>query len=118
MVQLGALVDGFGVGTAVAYPPGVDFSAKIVAVKEKGKWQYRGKRGGLGGRKAVFRSKGYRDLVTLEGKDIPGEHQELLKPIIRNGKMTSRFKGIEELRSQTVREIKAVAQAEPSLSWR
>jgi nicotinate phosphoribosyltransferase len=117
MAQLGALVDGFGVGTSVAYPPVIDFSAKIVAVKDKGKWQYRGKRGGLGGRKQVFRSEGYGDIVALEGKSAPRGSEALLKPLIRDGKITSRFKSIEELRSQTIKEVKAVAKAEPSLGW-
>ncbi|MDA4132408.1 MAG: nicotinate phosphoribosyltransferase, partial [Thaumarchaeota archaeon] len=117
MAQLGGLVDGFGVGTAVAYPPVIDFSAKIVAVKDKGKWQYRGKRGGLGGRKQVFRSEGYRDIVALEGKSAPRGHEALLKPLLKDGKITSRFKGIEELRSQTIKELKAVTKAEPSLGW-
>jgi len=117
MVQLSGLVDGFGVGTAVAYPPGIDFSAKIVEVKENGTWEYRGKRGGLGGRKAVFRSKGYRDLVTLEGKHDPAGRQRILKQVIKGGKITSPFKTIDELRTHTMKEIAAVAQAEPSLSW-
>ncbi len=49
VVQLKDIVDGFGVGTAVAYPPSIDFSAKIVEVREKGKTYLRAKRGGLGG---------------------------------------------------------------------
>ena len=112
----GALVDGFGVGTAVAYPPGIDFSAKIVEVKENGEWQHRGKRGGLGGRKAVYRSKGYRDTVTLEGKVAP-QGEKLLKPVMKSGKITVGFREIGELRSKAIREIKEVVTAEPSLSW-
>jgi len=117
MIQLSSLVDGFGVGTAVAYPPGIDFSAKIVEVKEKGKWQYRGKRGGLGGRKEVFRSKGYRDIVTLQDKGAPSGHDRLLKPIVKAGKIASPFRSVDEIRSETAREIATVARAEPSLTW-
>jgi nicotinate phosphoribosyltransferase len=116
MNHLDDLVDGFGVGTAVAYPPGIDFSAKIVEVKQDGEWQPRAKRGGLGGRKAVYRSKGYRDVVTLERKDAK-KGQKLLKPVIRNGKVLSDFLEIDELRSSTIREIGEVIRTQPSLSW-
>ena len=118
MIQLRTIVDGFGVGTAVAYPPVVDFSAKIVEVKDKdGEWQYRGKRGGLGGRKAVFRSKGYKDLVTLEREGAPERGERLLKPLIKNGRIVSEFREIAELRARTIKEIRSVAQSEPSLGW-
>ena len=116
MNEMGKLVDGFGVGTAVAYPPGIDFSAKIVEVKEDGEWQHRGKRGGLGGRKAVFRSKGYKDTVTLAGRGT-SEGESMLNPAMKNGKITAGFRGVGELRSRTIREIAEVVRAEPSLSW-
>lgn len=117
MNEMGKLVDGFGVGTAVAYPPGIDFSAKIVEVKEDGRWQHRGKRGGLGGRKVVYRSKGYMDIVTLEGRGAP-QGEKLLKPMMKNGKIAAVFKGVGELRSGTMKEISEVVAAEPSLSWK
>ena len=75
MVQLKDIVDGFGVGTAVAYPPSIDFSAKIVEVREKGKTYLRAKRGGLGGRKDVHRSKGFKDTVVFHGS-APSEGLE------------------------------------------
>lgn len=117
MAQLSSLVDGFGIGTAVAYPPVIDFSAKIVEVQEKGKWQHRGKRGGLGGRKEVYRAHGYRDLVLLEGKPAPSERERMLRPLMRRGKIVTPFLSIAKLRSQTTKEIKAVAASQPSLSW-
>ena len=66
IAKLNPIVDGYGVGTAVAYPPVIDLSAKIVEVQEGKKTEFRAKRGGLGGRKAVFRSSGFKDTVTLE----------------------------------------------------
>jgi nicotinate phosphoribosyltransferase len=117
MVRLGDLVDGFGIGTAVAYPPVIDFSAKIVEVKRNGKWEYRAKRGGLGGRKEVLRSEGYRDLVTLKGKPVPKGYLKLLKPLLKSGKIVSPFRSVQEIRSQTTKEIRAVALAQPSLNW-
>ena len=116
MNQMGPLVDGFGVGTAVAYPPCIDFSAKIVEVKEDGKWQFRGKRGGLGGRKMVYRSKGYRDIVALEGKS-PADGERMLKQVMKDGKMSLEFEEVKEIRSRTIKEISEVVRVEPSLSW-
>ncbi len=118
MAELGGLVDGFGVGTSVAYPPVIDFSAKIVDVKVDGEWQHRAKRGGLGGRKSVSRSRGYKDLVTLEGKSLPSGYETLLRPLMKQGRIVEPFKSIEELRSYSLKEIRSVAAAEPSLTWR
>jgi nicotinate phosphoribosyltransferase len=117
MVQLKDIVDGFGIGTAVAYPPSIDFSAKIVEVHEKGSRHFRAKRGGLGGRKAVFRSKGFNDLVVLEGAAQPKGSTALLKPLIKNGKIVSGFASVDAIRRQVVRRIRSVNESEPTLGW-
>ena len=117
LVQFRDLVDGFGVGTAVAYPPVIDFSAKIVEVEEKGKRSFRAKRGGLGGRKTVFRSKGFRDTVALDGTSPPKGSTTLLRQIMSRGQITSEFKPLATIRAQTLKEIKAVNASEPYLGW-
>jgi nicotinate phosphoribosyltransferase len=117
LIQLHDLVDGFGVGTAVAYPPVIDFSAKIVEVNEKGTRSFRAKRGGLGGRKSVFRSKGFKDTVALDGSNPPKGSTALLRQIMSGGKLTSEFKSLASIRARTLKEISAVAQSEPSLGW-
>ena len=91
IVQLKDIVDGFGVGTAVAYPPTIDFSAKIVEVREKGKTYLRAKRGGLGGRKDVYRSKGFKDTVVLHGSAPPKGSKPMLKQIIKKGEAGGRL---------------------------
>ena len=114
--KLNPIVDGYGVGTAVAYPPVIDLSAKIVEVKEGSRTEFRAKRGGLGGRKAVFRSPGFKDTVALEGKsNRPGS---LLKPLLKNGKLVASFQGIDELRSRVRRDLDELSTATPSLQWR
>ena len=115
--ELAPLADGFGVGTAVAYPPVVDLSAKIVEVAEKGHRSYRAKRGGLGGRKEVFRSPGFRDRVVLAGSAGPRGSGKLLKPLIENGKIVRRYEGIEALRSRLLGHLKEVETAQTSLTW-
>jgi nicotinate phosphoribosyltransferase len=117
VVQLKDIVDGFGVGTAVAYPPSIDFSAKIVEVRENGKTYLRGKRGGLGGRKDVHRSKGFRDTIVLHGSPAPKGSKQMLKQIIDKGKLVADFESIGSIRDRVVRELHEVTQAEPALIW-
>ena len=115
--QLREFVDGFGVGTSVAYPPVIDFSAKIVEVYEDGKRQFRGKRGGLGGRKAVYRSKNFHDTVILDGETPPKGSVPMLKPLIRDGKIVRKFEKIDSIRQRVVKELRTVSKSQPKLSW-
>ncbi len=117
VIQLKDIVDGFGIGTAVAYPPCIDFSAKIVEVHDKGKRHFRAKRGGLGGRKAVFRSRGFNDLVVLEGGVQPKGSIPLLKPLIKDGKIVSGFAEVDTIRRQVMKQIRSVNESEPTLGW-
>ena len=117
IAKLSPIVDGYGVGTAVAYPPVIDLSAKIVEVEEGPKREFRAKRGGLGGRKAVFRSPGFKDTVALEtGK--PNRGGALLKPLLKNGKMVADFQSIDDLRAKIRKDLGELKTATPSLQWR
>jgi nicotinate phosphoribosyltransferase len=111
------VVDGFGVGTAVAYPPVIDLSAKIVEVKGRDGTEFRAKRGGLGGRKQVYRGRGYHDAIALEGKASPGG-EPLLKPLMKAGKIVRRYEGIDAIRARVSRELEELATAQPRISWR
>jgi nicotinate phosphoribosyltransferase len=112
------IVDGFGIGTAVAYPPVIDLSAKIVEIIDGEKREFRAKRGGMGGRKAVYRSSGFRDFVTLQGGIAPKGSVPLLKPLLRNGKPVRAFEKIDVIRSKVQNRLAELKAAEPSLSWR
>lgn len=116
--QLRDVVDGFGVGTAVAYPPAIDLSAKIVEVLGGRRRDFRAKRGGLGGRKAVYRSSGFRDFVTLEGSPKPRNSTAMLTPLLKNGRLVRKYEGIESIRSRTTRCLRQLESAQPSLVWR
>jgi len=116
--KLSDVVDGFGVGTAVAYPPVIDLSAKIVEVTTRGRREFRAKRGGLGGRKAVYRSEGFRDLVALEGSPKPRGTAAILKPLLKDGKLVRRYEGIEALRARVAKSLEELASSQPSLSSR
>ena len=115
--RLNGLVDGYGVGTSVAYPPVVDLSAKIVEVGD-GQRKYAAKRGGLGGRKDVYRSRGFKDYVTIHGTEKGHSGRALLKPLIRNGEVIRRFEGLESIRTQVKSDLASLKQAQPSLTWR
>jgi nicotinate phosphoribosyltransferase len=117
IVQLKDLVDGFGVGTAVAYPPTIDFSAKIVEVRDNGRAYLRAKRGGLGGRKDVHRSKGFKDTVVLHGAAAPKGSKQMLRQIISKGEIVADFQSIDSIRERVVRELREVTQSEPVLAW-
>jgi len=117
VVQLKDIVDGFGVGTAVAYPPSIDFSAKIVEVREKGKTYLRGKRGGLGGRKDVHRSKGFKDTVSFHGSTPPKGSKQMLRKIIEKGEVIADFQSIDSIRERVAKELREVTQAQPALVW-
>ncbi len=117
MASLNDIVDGYGVGTAVAYPPVVDLSAKIVEVDQGTGKEFRGKRGGLGGRKAVYRSPGFKDFVALEGS-AKSRSPGLLKPLLKDGKMARKFDSMDEIRSRVKLGLEELKTAQPSLSWR
>ncbi len=116
--KLNDLVDGYGVGTAVAYPPLVDLSAKIVEVSDGTKKDFRAKRGGLGGRKAVYRSPGFKDFVALDGSQKLNRSPNLLKPLLENGKVVRRFDSMDEIRSRVKASLDELRTSQPSLSWR
>ncbi len=116
ITQLKDVADGFGVGTAVAYPPVMDFSAKIVEVREGGKTYLRAKRGGLGGRKEVFRSRGFKDTVVFHGSNPPKGSTPLLKQMLKKGRLVMDFESIDSIRARVTKELREVTQAEPALS--
>ena len=117
IAKLNPIVDGYGVGTAVAYPPVIDLSAKIVEVEEGKKSEFRAKRGGLGGRKAVFRSPGFKDTVALE-KGRTNRGGALLKPLLKNGKLVADFQSLDDIRAKVRKDLDELKTATPSLQWR
>jgi len=118
IAKLNSVVDGYGVGTAVAYPQVIDLSAKIVEVTEGSKKEFRAKRGGLGGRKAVYRSAGFRDFVALEGSPKPKRSTAVLKPLLKDGKAVRDFDSLDQIRARVRNSLEELRTAQPSLSWR
>jgi len=116
--KLNPIVDGYGIGTAVAYPPVIDLSAKIVEVQEGSKREFRAKRGGLGGRKAVYRSAGFSDSVALESAPKPNRSTPMLTPLLEGGKLVRDIESAEEVRTKVLGELEELKTASPSIHWR
>ena len=116
--KLNPVVDGYGVGTAVAYPPVIDLSAKIVEVKEGSTREFRAKRGGLGGRKAVYRSAGFKDSVVLYDRPKPNRSTAMLKPLLKDGKMVGTFESMDSMRARVRTSLEELRYATPTILWR
>ena len=82
--ELYDVVDGFGVGGAIANADPVDFSLNIVEVDG----EPRAKRGVKSGAKEVYRD-GYDDTVVPHGESAPG--RPLLRPLVRDGEVVQSF---------------------------
>jgi len=86
VIALRDLVDGFGVGTSIAFPPSVDFSMDVVEVMRDGGWVPISKRGKLPGFKQLYRCPN-----SLDGYVLPWGSEP---PVCRDG---SRARPVLEL---------------------
>ena len=118
VIELRDYVDGFGIGTSVSAAPVIDFCDKIVEITdEKGEPIFRAKRGDFAGKKMVYRNpKTFTDTVTLARTKRAGQ-VNLLKPLIRKGKIVRRFKSLEYLRHNTTKTVSAISSVEPAITW-
>jgi len=110
IIQLRDIVDIFGVGTSIAFPPAVDISMDIVEVKRDGVWSPISKRGKLPGAKRVFR------CSTLEYEVIPWNknpskcHEKLMVMYMDNGKLVKELPTPEEIRKYVLEQLKHVPE--------
>ena len=100
--------DGFGVGTSVSNPPVVDFAMDIVEIKGKPV----AKRGKLGGKKQVWRCPACLVDIVLPFKDpqpkcpkCGDETQQMLKPLIENGKIVAKLPKPREIRQYVLKQL-------------
>ncbi len=115
--ELRDIVDAFGVGTSIAFPPSIDISMDIVEVKRDGKWIPISKRGKLPGAKKLYRCKPLRDFVTPWSQDTPplcsdgSQAKLLMKKYIENGRVVERLPSINEIRSYVLEQLKTLKQS-------
>jgi len=116
IIRLRELVDIFGVGTSIAFPPSVDISMDIVeAYDEKnGKWVPITKRGKLPGFKQIHRCiSEMKDTVLpydQEPEPCPDGHKPtpLLRKYVDNGKVVERIPNDSEIRNYVLDQLSRV----------
>ncbi len=114
--ELKDVADGFGVGTAIAFPPSIDISMDIVEVERNGKWIPIAKRGKLPGAKMLYRCKPIvEDYIVPWGHEPPlckegGKPKPMLVKYLENGRLITRLPSIDEIRSYVMEQLKYVKE--------
>jgi len=107
VAELRDVVDGFGVGTSIAFPPPIDLALDIVEVEGKPV----SKRGKLPGRKQVYRCPLFHDTVTLFSSVLTScpkcgrPVEPLLKPLILDGKLARELPSAAEARQRVLKQL-------------
>ncbi len=113
ILQTKDLVDIYGIGTSIAFPPSIDLAFDIV--EKEGKPH--SKRGKLPGRKQVYRCKNcFNDEILLFNEQPPekckkcgGELEPLLKKYIENGKLIREVKNEKEVKKYVLEQLKIIS---------
>jgi nicotinate phosphoribosyltransferase len=109
ILELRDVVDGFGVGTAIAMPKSVDISMDIVEVYENGRWVPRTKRGKLPGARMVYECIDGTAIVTRfdEQPRCPDAStpRPLLEKLVENGKILYQEEDLSEVRKRVLSKI-------------
>ncbi len=111
IAQLRDIVDGFGVGTSIAFPPSIDISMDIVEVYEEDKWVPITKRGKLPGAKQVYRCSISEDHVVPWYSPAPSckdgsTPTPLLEKYIEDGQLVKELPKLEEIREYVLEQLK------------
>lgn len=117
LIEAGAPVDGFGIGTALVVSddaPNVDLSYKMVEYESRARMKLSTGKASLPGRKQVFRraAGGYLagDTLAEYGEALPGE--PLLAAVMRDGRRTDAGRwSLEAARQHCTRELNALPTA-------
>ncbi len=101
------IVDGFGVGTSISNAKTIDYAMDIVEVDGKPL----AKKGKFSGRKKVYRCKGCGEfIVSYEEVDkckvCGGEVEEVLKPVMKDGKIVGEYPKEDEIRNYVMEQLK------------
>ncbi|WFO75295.1 nicotinate phosphoribosyltransferase [Desulfurococcaceae archaeon MEX13E-LK6-19] len=114
IIELRDLVDGFGVGTSIAFPPNIDISMDIVEVYEDGKWVPITKRGKLPGAKQLYRKRpGLNDIVLPWDSEAPKDYKPMLIKVLDNGKIVNKLPTIKEIRNYVLEQLKELPEPQP-----
>ncbi len=110
LIEAGA--DAFGVGSAIANAPFVDYAMDITAVKVGGEWIAVSKRGKFSGRKQVYRCWNcLKDVVALADESVErcpscgGPVEPLLTKVMERGRILVERESPENLRKRVLTQI-------------
>ena len=113
LVEAGA--DAFGVGSAIANAPFIDYAMDITAVKVNGEWKPLSKRGKFSGRKQVYRCWNCMiDLVELEEEPQPhcpnckSPMSPLLELVVEGGKLKKEIEPPQKVRERILEQTSKV----------
>ena len=114
IADLHPFVDGYGVGTSISSAPVMDFSMDVVEIDG----EPMAKRGKASGAKTVLRTPG-----TLEDEVVPlsdvarrqagGRVEDLLTPLIENGRLVRPIYTVHEIRDRVLAQLKRIPAFEP-----
>ena len=105
--QLNPVADAYGVGTAIANAPVMNFALDVVEIEG----QPMAKRGKRSGRKMVYRCPGCQDRSVLPVQiPVPscpcgGSCESLLLPLLRKGRIVRQLPSTQQIRSGVLEEL-------------
>ena len=118
--ELRGLVDAFGVGTSIAFPPSIDISMDIIEVKRGNEWIPITKRGKLPGMKQVYRCPPLNDVI-LPWNEPPSfkcsngsEPRPLLEKVMENGNLVTELPDTSRIRDYVLSQLKMLSQLDPN----
>lgn len=106
--QLKDVVDIFGVGTSIAFPPSVDLSMDIIEKEINGRWVPITKRGKWPGMKQVFRREPLDDEIKLWNEK--GEGKPLLQKVMDNGRIITEIPSVNKIREYVLGQLDRLIQ--------
>ncbi len=110
--QLREMVDGFGVGTSIAFPSSIDLALDVV--ERDGKPV--SKRGKLPGRKQLYRCANFHDIVTPWDKQLDScpicqsQVRALLTPLIHNGVVVRKLPPPEKIKEYVLEQLSRISR--------
>ncbi|MEM0445354.1 MAG: nicotinate phosphoribosyltransferase [Nitrososphaerota archaeon] len=108
------VVDGFGVGTSIAFPQSIDLALDIVEVEGRPI----SKRGKLPSAKQVYRCEAFHDTIVPRQKSLERcpkcgrAVEELLKPLIRDGEIVADLPSSRESRDYLLARLESLGRVE------